>query len=112
MTTNLKIAGIYSRIGEYFYSNTAPFKIGLVKRPDPKPHQPPEYLMIFPHNADKLPNGKRNVYLSGLFKKAEGIYKIEWEGKYYRCEITQESASIDLWGTTYTTTSTISPDFG
>jgi hypothetical protein len=68
--------------------------------------------MIFPHNADKLPNGKRNVYLSGLFKKAEGIYKIEWEGKYYRCEITQETASIDLWGTTYTTTSTISPDFG
>lgn len=107
---NLNIAGVYTRIGDYFYfdgSNSQllkqSFKLGLCTRLNIRPNQPPTYLMMFPHNAVKLPDGRPNKYISGLYKLSEGVYRIEWEGTYYKCTISSTTAIIDLWGAISTT---------
>jgi len=100
----LNIVGLYCRYGDYFYLDTTnnelltqAFKLGLCKRFNPKPNQTESYLIMLPHNAVSLPDGKPNKYISGLYKFSDGVYKIEWERTYYKCTVTESTAIIELW---------------
>lgn len=110
MRAKLQIAGLYSRVGDYFYSNTSEFKIGLCNRINPKPHQPSQYLMLFAMDGFTLPNGKLNEHLSGLYPKTGGCYKVEYNGTYYKVNITLFDAFIEVWNNS-TSTSTQTPHF-